>query len=61
MRLEEIEALLSRFSACPKCNSREGVWLGMKKNQAYIQCKSCGASFELFEVLPLMEGKIRLP
>jgi transcription elongation factor Elf1 len=57
LRLEEIEALSSRFSVCPKCNSSEGVWLGMKRDQAYVQCKSCGASFELFEVLPLAESR----
>jgi len=53
--LQEIEAAFNRFKTCPKCNSREGFWLGLKFSHAYVQCKSCGARFELFEVYKIGE------
>lgn len=55
LRLEEIITVASKFTVCPKCNSREGFWLGVKRNHAYVQCKGCGASFELFEVFAIGE------
>ncbi|MGQ9539091.1 MAG: hypothetical protein ACUVTE_05890 [Candidatus Bathycorpusculaceae bacterium] len=53
MKLEEIIAAADKLNLCPKCGSKEGFWLGVKRNYAYVQCKSCGASFELFEVFAL--------
>jgi transcription elongation factor Elf1 len=50
LNLQEIEAAASRFKICPKCNSAEGFWLGLKSEHAYAQCRGCGAKFELFEV-----------
>ena len=50
MRLQEIETASSSFKICPKCNSWEGFWLGMKGNHINVQCKCCGAKFELSEV-----------
>jgi DNA-directed RNA polymerase subunit RPC12/RpoP len=55
LRLEEIIAAAGRLNLCPKCGSKEGFWLGVKRNHAYVQCKGCGASFELFEVFALSE------
>ncbi|MEM2517630.1 MAG: hypothetical protein QXO49_01565 [Candidatus Bathyarchaeia archaeon] len=55
MRLDEILVAASKFNVCPKCNSREGFWLGIRRNYAYVQCKSCGTSFELFEVFAVGE------
>jgi transposase-like protein len=55
LRLDEILAVASKFNVCPKCNSREGFWLGIRRNHAYVQCKGCGASFELFEVFSFGE------
>lgn len=55
LKLEDIEALASKFTVCPKCGSKEGFWLGVKRSHAYIQCKSCGGSFELYEVFALSE------
>jgi transcription elongation factor Elf1 len=46
-------AAAAKISLCPKCGSREGFWLGVKRSHAYVQCKSCGASFELYEVFAL--------
>ena len=48
--LNEIESVSSRFKACPKCNSEVGFWLGFKRDHAFVQCKGCGAKFELSEV-----------
>jgi len=55
VNLQEIENALSMFKACPKCNSAQGFWLGLKRERAYAQCKSCGTNFELFEVFQLAE------
>jgi DNA-directed RNA polymerase subunit M/transcription elongation factor TFIIS len=55
LNLQEIETASSRFKICPKCNSRGGFWLGLKRDHAYVQCKSCGAKFELFEVYEIGE------
>jgi transcription elongation factor Elf1 len=60
LQLKEVEEASSRFKTCPKCNSAEGSWLGLKREHAYVQCKSCGAKFELFEVYALSE-KTRVP
>ncbi|MGQ9641696.1 MAG: hypothetical protein ACUVUF_06185 [Candidatus Bathycorpusculaceae bacterium] len=49
LKLEEIENAFNRFQKCPKCESKEGFWLGMKRDRLYLQCKSCGANFELIE------------
>jgi transcription elongation factor Elf1 len=49
LKLQEMENALGRFKTCPKCNSAQGFWLGLKRDHAYVQCKGCGASFELFE------------
>lgn len=56
LNLREIENALSRFKECPKCDSKEGFWLGIKRDHAYVQCKSCGANFELFELFTI--GKV---
>ncbi|MEM2972201.1 MAG: hypothetical protein QW270_07285 [Candidatus Bathyarchaeia archaeon] len=50
MKLHEIEDAFNRFKTCPKCNSTQGFWLGLKHDNAYVQCKECGAKFELHEV-----------
>jgi len=50
MGLEEIEAVYSAFKNCPKCGSKEGFWLSVKSDTEYIQCKHCGALFEICEV-----------
>ncbi|MEM2103948.1 MAG: hypothetical protein QW717_03555 [Candidatus Bathyarchaeia archaeon] len=55
MNLEEILAAAAKIQVCPKCSSKEGFWLAAKRNQAYVQCKGCGASFELYEVFNLNE------
>jgi transcription elongation factor Elf1 len=55
LNLQEIETASSRFKVCPKCNSREGFWLGLKRDHVYVQCKGCGARFELFEVYKIGE------
>ena len=47
--LNEIESVSSRFKTCPKCNSKVGFWLGFKRDHAFVQCKGCGAKFELSE------------
>ena len=56
LKLQEIEEAFSHFKACPKCGSTEGFWLGLKRDCAYAQCKSCGANFDLFEVYPIGTG-----
>jgi translation initiation factor 2 beta subunit (eIF-2beta)/eIF-5 len=56
LKFQEIETVSSRFKICPKCNSGEGYWLGMKGDHAYVQCKCCGAKFELYEVHRFHEG-----
>ncbi len=48
--LNEIEAKLDRFKLCLKCSSSEGFWLGVSHSHPYVQCKTCGAKFELFEI-----------
>jgi len=53
LKLQEIEDAFSRFKICPKCNSREGFWLGLKNGRAHAQCKGCGTKFELFEIFPI--------
>jgi transcription elongation factor Elf1 len=50
LRLQEIENALNRFKTCPKCNSFQGFWVGVKSDKAYMQCKGCGAKFEISEV-----------
>jgi len=62
LKLQEIETALGNFKICPKCNSKEGFWLGMKGDHVHVQCKCCGARFELSEVYKLGEenGKHRL-
>jgi len=46
-------AAAGKINLCPKCGSREGFWLGFKRSHAYVQCKSCGANFEIYEVFAL--------
>jgi transcription elongation factor Elf1 len=55
LKLQEIEDAFSRFKICPKCNSTQGFWLGLKRDNGYAQCKECGAKFELYEVYVLGE------
>jgi len=55
LRLQEIETASSSFKICPKCNSREGFWLGIKGDHINVQCKCCGAKFELSEVYKMSE------
>jgi len=55
LKLQEIEEASGRFKVCPKCNSTIGFWLGMKHDKAYVQCKGCGAQFELSEVYRMSE------
>jgi len=55
LKLQEIEDTFSRFKTCPKCNSIEGFWFGLKREHPYAQCKGCGARFELFEVYMMGE------
>jgi len=50
LRLQEIENALNRFKTCPKCNSFQGFWVGVKSDKAYVQCKGCGAKFEISEI-----------
>jgi transcription elongation factor Elf1 len=56
LRIQEIENALSRFKACPKCGFLQGFWLGVKSDKAYVQCKGCGAKFEISEVYMLSES-----
>ncbi len=53
LKIQEIEEAASRFKTCPKCKSVSGFWLGFKRDNAYVQCKGCGAKFELHEVYSL--------
>jgi len=55
LKLQEIEKAFNHFKICPKCNSATGFWLGLKSDSAYVQCKDCGAKFELFEVYKIGE------
>lgn len=57
MKVEEIEDLVNNFSFCPECGSREGIWLIVKGDKAYAQCKSCGVNFQISKVLPKAKGK----
>jgi len=50
LKFQEIEGALSNLKTCPKCNSKEGFWFGTKKDYVHVQCKCCGACFDLFEV-----------
>lgn len=59
LKLQEIEDAVSRFKICPKCNSAQGFWLELKGDHPVVQCKECGAKFELFEVYMISkESKI---
>jgi hypothetical protein len=49
LKPQEIENASSRFKKCPRCNSKEGFWLGIKEGHIHIQCKHCGVEFELVE------------
>jgi hypothetical protein len=53
LQLKEVEEASSRFKACPKCRSIEGFWIGIKREHVHVQCKTCGAKFELFEVFTM--------
>jgi hypothetical protein len=55
LNLQEIEDAFSRLKICPKCNSQEGFWLGLKTGHTYAQCKDCGTKLELFEIFPIDE------
>ena len=55
LNLKEIETAFSQFKICPKCNSTEGFWLGLEGAHAFVQCKGCGAKFELFEIYKMRE------
>jgi len=55
LKLQEIEEASSHLKICPKCNSKQGFWLGLKRDIAYVQCKGCGAKYELFEVYKIGE------
>jgi len=55
LKLQEIEEAFNNFKTCPKCNSKQGFWLGSKRDVAYVQCKECGAKYELFEVYKMGE------
>jgi len=50
LKIGEIETAFSCLNVCPRCCSREGFWLGLKRDKAYVQCKGCGTKFELFEI-----------
>jgi transcription elongation factor Elf1 len=54
--LQEIEMALSRLSKCPKCNCKDGFWLGVKNGRAYAQCKGCATKLELFEIFRIAEA-----
>ncbi len=55
LRLQEIESAFNRLKICPKCNSKEGFWLGLKYDKPYVHCKGCGAIYELYEVYTISE------
>jgi hypothetical protein len=44
LQLKEVKEASSRFKACPKCRSIGGFWVGIKRERADVQCKTCGAS-----------------
>lgn len=50
LRFQEIEDVFGNFKVCPKCSSKEGFWLGIKRDKPYVHCKSCGAIYELYEI-----------
>jgi hypothetical protein len=60
VKLQEIETALSNFKICPKCSSREGFWLGIEGIHINVQCKCCGARFELSEVYKISEESKKL-
>jgi transcription elongation factor Elf1 len=60
LKLQEIEYALSSFKTCPRCNSKHGFWLGLKSSYAYVQCKGCGAKFELHEIYKV-NGESKTP
>jgi transposase-like protein len=55
LQLKEIEEASAHFKVCPRCKAVEGFWIGLKREHAHVQCKTCGAKFELFEAY--MMGK----
>lgn len=57
LQLNEIEEASSHFKVCPKCKSIEGLWIGLKREHAHVQCKTCGGKFELFEVYKMGEQR----
>jgi transcription elongation factor Elf1 len=57
MELEEIKAIYGAFKTCPRCGSNEGFWLCVKPEAKCMQCKHCGAIFEICEVFSAIEGK----
>jgi len=68
LQLKEVEEASSRFKACPECRSIEGFWIGIKREHARVQCKTCGASkTRLFStifrymVLLLRHGRMNSP
>jgi transcription elongation factor Elf1 len=59
VRFQEIEKALKHFKICPRCDSIDGFWVGLRRESPYVQCKCCGAKFELFEVFKVSEkGKV---
>ncbi|MBS7647151.1 MAG: hypothetical protein QXD34_00090 [Candidatus Bathyarchaeia archaeon] len=59
MKLEEVLASSAQITYCPKCGSREGFWLGFKREHVYVQCKGCGTCFELRQTYPIGNKKKR--
>ncbi|MDH5481970.1 MAG: hypothetical protein OEY22_03690 [Candidatus Bathyarchaeota archaeon] len=55
MKLREIEDTFHNLSMCPRCNSNEGFWLGLRSGHVYVQCKGCGAKLEFFKIFPMDE------
>ncbi|MEM1589356.1 MAG: hypothetical protein QXZ68_03710 [Candidatus Bathyarchaeia archaeon] len=55
MKIEEILTISAQITLCPKCGSKEGFWLGFKRERVYVQCKGCGATFELYQSYALAE------
>jgi hypothetical protein len=53
--LEEIEDAFRQSKVCPRCDSTDGFWLGLKHGHAYVQCKNCGGKFELFKIFKIPE------
>jgi uncharacterized protein with PIN domain len=60
VNLQEIENVSERFKTCPKCNTNVGFWVGLRREHPYVQCKGCGAGFELLEAYSLNE-QVRNP